>query len=83
MALKPKDVRVLLPVQLILDCSSSTPECNLDDGAGQHLGRGGATRVALPTPIPLVYNTASLIGVDLSMCIPLYLIWPYYRNIMC
>ncbi len=31
---------------------------------------GGATHVAPPTPIPLVY-TANLIGVDPSMCIPL------------
>ncbi len=53
---------------------SSTPESNLDDGVGRHLD---------PPPIPLVYNTASLIGVDPSMRIPLYLIWPYYRNIMC
>ncbi len=49
----------------------STPERNLVDGAGQH------------PLIPLVYNKASFIGVDTSMRIPLYLIWPDYRNIMC
>ncbi len=44
-------------------------------GAGRHVSLH-------PPPIPLVY-TANLIGVDPSMCINLYLIWPYYRNIMC
>ncbi len=34
-------------------------------GGATHLG--GATRVAPPTPIPLVYNMANLIGVDPSM----------------
>ncbi len=59
-----------------LSPQSSTPECNLDDGVGRHVS-------LRPPPITLVYNTASLIGVDPSMCISLYLIWPYYRNIMC
>ncbi len=40
---------------------ASTPECSLDD-----------CPVSLrPPPIPLVYNTANLIGVDWSMRIPL------------
>ncbi len=46
--------------------SSSTPECNLDDwGRAIHWGVG--THVAPPTPIPLVYNTASLIGVEVPV----------------